>query len=196
MNSLEQRVIIVDDERSNINILVELLSSECKTIVAKNGQQALQRALSHEPPDLILLDILMPEMDGYEVCRRLKQNEKTRDIPVIFITSKTEVEDEAKGFELGAVDYITKPFHRHIVLARVRTHLQLKRKSGLLEQALNEIKTLRGILPICSHCKKIRDGKGSWEHVEVYVKSHSHAEFTHSICPDCMKKHYPQYCGE
>jgi response regulator RpfG family c-di-GMP phosphodiesterase len=192
MSTREQRVLIVDDERSNIHILAELLNPICKTLVAKDGEQALGRALSDQPPDLILLDIQMPEMDGYEVCRSLKAHPKGQDIPVIFVTCMAEAEDEAKGFALGAVDYITKPFNPHLVLARVKTHLQLKQKSDLLVQALEEIKTLRGILPICSYCKKIRDDKGAWQQVEVYLKRHSDADFSHGICPDCYQKYFPE----
>jgi class 3 adenylate cyclase/CheY-like chemotaxis protein len=117
------RVLIVDDERFNITVLVSLLSPYCDTLVAKSGEQALRAAHSDMPPDLILLDILMPEMDGYEVCRRLKADAVTTAIPVIFITAMQGVKDEVKGLELGAVDYITKPINPPVVHARVRTHL-------------------------------------------------------------------------
>lgn len=130
----KQRVLIVDDERINLNLLVDLLKSEYKTIVAKNGDQALKRAISDPPPDLILLDIMMPNMDGYEVCNRLKQEEKTKDIPVIFITAMKGTEDETLGFALGAVDYITKPLKESIVKARVKTHLKMKRQADILKR--------------------------------------------------------------
>ena len=119
------RVLIVDDERFNIAILVELLRSNCDTMVAKSGEQALQSVHSPIPPDLILLDIMMPEMDGYEVCRRLKSDVTTGHIPIIFITAMQAEEDETKGFDLGAVDYITKPFSSAVVKARVRTQLNM-----------------------------------------------------------------------
>ncbi len=133
MDDERQKILIVDDERFNINVLVELLKPEHKTTVAKNGRQALERVLMGTPPDLILLDVMMPGMDGYEVIHKLKDNEKTKNIPVIFITALSQTSDEAKGFDLGAVDYITKPFQPTIVKARVNTHLRLKRKSDLLE---------------------------------------------------------------
>ncbi len=133
MDDERQKILIVDDERFNINVLVELLKPEHKTTVAKNGRQALERVLMGTPPDLILLDVMMPGMDGYEVIQKLKDNEKTKNIPVIFITALSQTSDEAKGFDLGAVDYITKPFQPTIVKARVNTHLRLKRKSDLLE---------------------------------------------------------------
>ncbi len=118
-------VLIVDDERLNINLLVDLLGEEHTTLVAKSGEQALKRALGEPSPDLILLDIMMPDMDGYEVLHQLRADGRTREIPVIFVTAMGEVADETRGFELGAMDYITKPFSPPVVKARVRTHLAL-----------------------------------------------------------------------
>ncbi|MGE0085228.1 MAG: HD-GYP domain-containing protein [Desulfococcaceae bacterium] len=127
MNEKSHRILIVDDERFNINVLVEILKSDYRVIVAKNGEEALKRVVdSSTPPDLILLDIMMPQMDGYTVCRILKKNEKTRKIPIIFITALGEEQDEARGFEAGGVDYITKPVSPPVVRARVRTHLSLR----------------------------------------------------------------------
>lgn len=131
--SARQKILIVDDAPTNIAILVKALSSDYEISVAKDGDDALSIAASNRVPDLVLLDIIMPGMDGYEVCRRLKGDAATREIPVIFITAKDEEKDETKGLELGAVDYITKPFSLPIVKARVKTHLDLKRKSDLLE---------------------------------------------------------------
>ncbi len=139
MSEKTHRILIVDDERFNIKVLNDLLKPAYRTMIAKNGKQALDVAFSDIPPDLILLDIMMPEMDGYEVCTRLKADERTQDIPVIFVTAMGEVDDEAKGLEIGAVDYIVKPFHPPIVLARVKTHLCLKEKNEQL-QALNASK--------------------------------------------------------
>ncbi|MBC8418013.1 MAG: diguanylate cyclase [Desulfobacterales bacterium] len=129
----KQKILIADDERFNLNILVDILKSDYKVIVAKDGKQALERAMSN-PPDLILLDIMMPEMDGYEACRNLKENEQTKDIPVIFITAMKEEGNEVKGFDLGAVDYITKPFQAAIVMARVKTQLKMKWQADMLRK--------------------------------------------------------------
>ncbi|MFH1955090.1 MAG: diguanylate cyclase [Pseudomonadota bacterium] len=129
----KQKILIADDERFNLNILVDILKPDYKVIVAKDGKQALKRAESN-PPDLILLDIMMPEMDGYEVCKNLKENEQTKDIPVIFITAMKEAGDEARGFDLGAVDYITKPFQAAIVMARVKAQLKMKWQADMLRQ--------------------------------------------------------------
>ncbi|EFL51092.1 response regulator receiver modulated diguanylate cyclase [Solidesulfovibrio fructosivorans JJ]] len=125
-------VLVVDDAPSNLAILTETLRSEFDVRIATSGFEALH-LVCDAPPDLILLDILMPEMDGYEVCRRLKADFSTRNIPVIFLTAKNEVSDETTGLALGAVDYITKPITVPIVQARVRAHVELKRRGDLLE---------------------------------------------------------------
>nr|CRH06410.1 Putative two-component hybrid sensor and regulator [Candidatus Magnetococcus massalia] len=119
-------IMIVDDEPLNINYLNEILKHDYRVKVATNGWEALKRAKSDPRPDLILLDVQMVEIDGYEVCRRLKQDPTTQQIPIIFITSMTEEEDEEKGLSLGAVDYILKPLRPSIILARIKTHLGLK----------------------------------------------------------------------
>jgi len=136
MDNEKPKILIVDDERFYINILVELLSDEYQTIVSKGGLQVFDRALDN--PDLILLDIMMPDMDGYEVCRLLKEDSRTRDIPVIFLTVKSELDDEIHGFKLGAVDYISKPISPAIVKARVATHIALNkaRKTLSIENKL------------------------------------------------------------
>ena len=120
-------VLVVDDTPDNLSLMSGLLKDKYKVKIANNGERALKVVMTGTLPDIILLDIMMPVMDGYETCRQLKANPETKDVPVIFLTAKAEVEDEIKGFELGAVDYITKPISPPIVLARVHTHLQLKR---------------------------------------------------------------------
>ena len=122
----KQSILIVDDTPDNLTLMNGLLKDSYKTRIANNGERALRLAATLPYPDLILLDIMMPGIDGYEVCRRLKQDSATAEIPVIFLTAKTEVEDEQKGFDVGCVDYITKPISPPIVLARVKTHLLMK----------------------------------------------------------------------
>ena len=144
-HSKDQTVLVVDDTVDNIDVLRSILGEKYKVKVALNGQKALNIA-KKRPPDIILLDIMMPGMDGYEVCRRLKDNPATKKIPVIFVTAKGEVEDETKGFELGAVDYIVKPVSPPIVRARVKTHLELKNSRQYIEQLLS--KTLLGSIKL------------------------------------------------
>ena len=129
----KQAVLVVDDTPANIQVLMETLKDDYRIVAAVNGERALQLAASDPPPDIILLDIMMPEMDGYEVCAQLKADAKTRDIPVIFITAMSDTQDEAKGLELGALDYITKPISPPVVLARVKSHLELKQAREILK---------------------------------------------------------------
>lgn len=212
------KLLIVDDIPENIKVLGNSLQHDGYVIsFATNGEQAIDMAMKNEL-DLILLDIMMPGMDGYQVCRQLKEEDRTRHIPIIFITAKTEKEDIVRGFETGAVDYVTKPFNTAELSARVQTHLELKhsrhiiqnqaeeltwtnkrlmKKNQKLEQALEEIETLKGLLPVCSNCKKIRRSKSdtkkqsSWISLEAYLHEHTAAEVTHSICPQCMSDLYP-----
>ncbi len=131
-------ILVVDDTPANIEVLVGTLGAEYKVKIATHGAKALQLAAGEKPPDLILLDIMMPGMDGYETCERLKADPRTRDIPVIFVTALSESQDEARGLALGGVDYITKPFNPDLVKARVNNHVELKRYRDSLEARVQE----------------------------------------------------------
>ena len=132
------RILTVDDTPSNLEVLASLLIPKYKVIAATNGKDALRITMSSSPPDLILLDIMMPDMDGYEVCSFLKAHEETKNIPVIFLTAMTAEDEEERGFRLGAVDYITKPFVPSILEARIKTHLHLHNNRLLLEEEVKE----------------------------------------------------------
>ena len=137
-NTDRQTILVVDDAPENIDVLRGILGGDYKVKVAINGEKALKIAFSDNPPDLVLLDVMMPGMDGYEVCRTLKEDPRTRKVPVIFVTAKGEVEDEALGFDLGAVDYITKPVSPPIVHARVQAQLALYDQSRVLEDKVRQ----------------------------------------------------------
>ena len=215
------KILVIDDQIANLEVIQECLAVEGFTVlVAQDGASGLEQA-SYAQPDLILLDVMMPSMDGFETCRRLKTAEQTSAIPVIFMTVLDDISDKVSGFAVGGVDYITKPFQLAEVLARVRTHVTLrdlqrqlaaqnaqlrqeiaerKRAESEREQlivelqaALANIKTLRGLLPICASCKQIRDDRGYWTEVEVYIRDHTEVEFSHGLCPDCAKKLYPDF---
>jgi len=129
-----KKILIVDDEILNIEVLTLMLEHEYTIVTALNGVNALRAAFADPAPDLILLDVMMPKMDGYEICRRLKADQQTKDIPVIFVTALDKTQDEARGFEVGAVDYISKPVVQEIVQARVRTHLALVESLSQLKE--------------------------------------------------------------
>lgn len=122
---IRRTVLIVDDAPINIKIIIRLLKDEYHTLVATSGQKALETARAERPPDLVLLDVMMPDMDGFEVCKALKADPQTRDIPVLFLTGKFDSEDEIKGFGAGCADFVTKPISPLILKARVKTHLML-----------------------------------------------------------------------
>jgi diguanylate cyclase (GGDEF)-like protein len=144
INKNKPTMLIVDDTVENLQLLSGLLAMDYIVKVATNGERALEIANSAKELDLILLDIMMPEMDGYEVCRRLKSNTITSEIPLIFVSANNEVEDQMKGFNLGAVDYIVKPFELPLIKARIKTHIQLRQKTKMLEE-LAMIDGLTGI---------------------------------------------------
>ena len=177
-------ILAVDDTPRDLELLATILRREgYEVALAVDGPEAVDMA-AKGMPDLILLDILMPGMDGIEVCKRLKANQATQAIPVIFVTAHAGSDEIITGFEVGAVDYVTKPFRIPELLARVHAHVELR-------QAQHEIHTLRGILPTCAHCKKIRDEKGTWHAIETYISQHSEAQFSHGLCPDCVPLYFP-----
>ena len=135
MNASDKRpcLLVVDDQPVNIQALYRIFAPDHRVLMATSGARALALC-KEDPPDLVLLDVVMPEMDGYEVCAQLKADESTRNIPVIFVTSHTDAEEETRGLELGAIDFIAKPVNPAVVRARVKTHLTLKAQSDLLRQ--------------------------------------------------------------
>jgi len=198
----KSKILVVDDIADNIEIVREILNSRGYEVhTAESGHKAIKKA-SNTEYDLIILDVMMPEIDGYEVCRQLKKNTKTKEIPVIFLTAKTYINDMVKGFKAGAVDYITNPFRSEEITIRVHTHIELKKTkdslkeevkkekklSAELKEALAKVKTLSGLLPICCYCFKIKDTEGYWRRVDEYIRKHADVEFSHGICDECSKK--------
>lgn len=196
--SERQKILIVDDSPQMIKILSRILGMDWDICCALGGLEALQ-IVNEVDVDLMLLDIVMPGIDGYEVLTRLREIPRGLTLPVICVTSMGQADSETRGLDLGACDYITKPFNQELVRLRGRNRLALKKTSDLLEkrtieleQNLKKVRLLSGMLPICSSCKKIRDDKGYWEQIETYIAGHSEAEFTHGICPGCVKLYFPE----
>lgn len=179
--SPRELVLVADDLEFNRMLLRGVLEQDgYEVLEAENGVVA-NRLAKEAHPGLILLDVNMPGIDGYETCSVLRSGPETRNIPVIFITARTSTEDVVNGFKAGAVDYVGKPFQPEELLARVRTHLELRR-------AREEIQELRNLVPVCAWCRKIRSDAGDWETIEQYILEHGGSNVSHGICPDCVRK--------
>jgi DNA-binding response OmpR family regulator len=183
-NDKQALVLIVDDNPINLKLLDGILApAGYATLMASSSSEAFD-LLYKTKPDLILLDVMMPDADGYEVARRVKLSFELKDVPIIFLTAKTGTDDIVAGFEAGGIDYVTKPFNSRELLARIQTHVALKR-------AREEIQTLRGILPVCANCKKVREDGGEWVSLEEFILKHTEAELSHGMCPACVTELYP-----
>ncbi|MCB2173771.1 response regulator [bacterium] len=191
-------ILVVDDTPDLLQATTRVLrSAGARVHEAVDGQSCLTAVRQHLP-DLVLLDVELPDLLGYEICRRIKSDESLKAVYVVMLSSRmTTSDDQSEGLESGADGYITRPLPNRELLARVesiariiRAERERDRLITQLQQALETIKTLSGMLPICASCKKIRNDTGYWEEVESYVKRHSDAEFTHGICPTCAKKLY------
>jgi CheY-like chemotaxis protein len=197
----ELNILVVEDDPDIRFATVRLLRNVGYPVAeAENGETAL--CLVREThPDLVLLDVMLPDTDGYEICRTIKTDQDLKNTYVILLSgSKTGSDDQSEGLEMGADGYVARPVSNRELLARVQSMVCIIRAErdrdsliGELQEALASIKTLRGLLPICCHCKKIRDDKGYWSQLERYIHEHSDAEFSHSICPECLGKFYPEY---
>jgi phosphoserine phosphatase RsbU/P len=190
------RILLADDEDvARLKLGAILKRSGYEVLTAADGNQAWHILQHPDAPRLALLDWMMPGVDGIELCRKVRALPSHDPIYLILLTSKGAKEDIVAGLKSGANDYITKPFDREELEARVHVgsrvvELQqsLARRVRELEEALAEIKQLRGLLPICSYCKKIRNDDNYWEQVESYLGARSAVQFSHSICPGCWEK--------
>ena len=207
MNKLSKndiRILAVDDDADLARGTAHLLEQAgYTTVTAQNGLQALEMFPSFRP-HLVLSDRDMPVMDGLELCRRIKADPALVEIFVILISGTyTHSDEQVDGLESGADGYIARPIANRELAARIAAfvrilHLNhsLREKNAELEAALGKVKLLSGLLPICAHCKKIRDNQGYWNPVEKYIKAHSEATFTHGLCPDCLPKYFPTGAGK
>ncbi len=205
-------ILIVDDSPDQHLLLRSILTKAGHDeIITVDSARAAFTALNLDGPptsvkvDLILMDLLMPDIDGVEACRQIKQQEHLRDIPIIMVTAKNDLNSLKEAFSAGAMDYINKPVNGVELLARVSSALTLKhemdcrkkretelsRSNEELQRALREVKVLRGLIPICASCKNIRNDGGFWQQLEEYIGEHSEAEFSHGLCQPCLKKLYP-----
>ena len=193
------RILVAEDELIIRTLVGDVLKKSGFDVVkVSDGANALGAMQAPDAPPLAILDWMMPEVDGLEVVRRIRAQSTNRPPYLILLTARDSKVDLVAGLQAGANDYVSKPFDPRELLARVavgRRMIELQEMLAArieeLGQALEEIKTLRGILPICANCKKIRDDQGYWQQVEVYIHDHTDAQFSHGICPECIRKLYP-----
>ncbi|MEI6243586.1 MAG: response regulator transcription factor [Acidobacteriota bacterium] len=194
------RVLIVDDDVTSRTMLRVMLSmSSYEVVEAADGAAAVEIMRHPDAPRLVILDWLMPKMDGPEVIRELRATPTTRPPYIVMLTTMSSKADIVAGLKAGANDYLTKPFDPGELRARIEVGRQLldaqetlAAKIEELRHALDHIKTLRGVVPICAWCKKIRDDEGYWKQLESYIRDHTEAEFSHGICPTCAETFHSQ----
>jgi sigma-B regulation protein RsbU (phosphoserine phosphatase) len=190
------KILIAEDNWTTRLLLEETLAEWGYEVLAtSDGAEAWQELQAELPPQLVLLDWKMPAMDGVEVCQRVRERAGPQPTYIILLTANADQEDIVVGLEAGADDYIIKPFDPPELRARLHAgkrvlELQqaLTERVRELEAAMASIKHLQGLLPICAYCKRIRDDKNYWQQVEAYITSHSEAQFSHSVCPDCHER--------
>jgi DNA-binding response OmpR family regulator len=190
------KVLIAEDDSISRRLLQAALAKwGYDVVVTTDGNEAWNILQAPEPPALLILDWLMPHMDGIEICREARQRDALKSAYIILLTSRGSKEDIVQGLEAGADDYVTKPFDHGELRARVQVGARvvglqkvLAERVHQLEEAMNSVKTLQGLLPICCYCKKIRDDGNYWHRVETYIAGHANVRFSHGICPDCSDK--------
>jgi phosphoserine phosphatase RsbU/P len=187
-------LIAEDDPVSSCFLEASLEKWGYEVVVASDGVEAWSAFQVAEPPSMAILDWMMPEIDGVEICRRLRAMQSSTPVYVIMLTAKSDKEDVVAGLKAGADDYVTKPFNRHELRARIDVGVRmLELQANLservrdLEEALARVQQLHGLLPICSYCRKVRDDHNYWQQVENYLAEHSAIEFSHGICPTCFE---------
>jgi DNA-binding response OmpR family regulator len=193
------KILIAEDDPVSRKLLQAHLTKWAFEVIAVNdGKKAWETLKRPDSPRLAILDWMMPEIDGIELCKNIRQLERCQYTYIIMLTAKKQTEEIAAGLNLGADDYIIKPFDPIELKSRINSGIRiLELESALgnkireLRDALDHVKTLQGLLPICMHCKKIRDDSNTWKNIELYIEEHSEVMFTHSLCRECRAKYYP-----
>ncbi len=195
------KILIAEDDITSRVLLKHMLAKwGYEVVVTKDGNEAWEALQAEDAPKLAILDRMMPGLDGAEVCRKVRQLDVPNSAYLILLTIRNSMKDIVDGLEAGADDYINKPYEMDELRVRVKVgervaalQSALVEEVHSLQEALAHVKTLQGILPICMHCHKIRNDRQSWERLEKYITEHSDAQFSHGLCPECLKKHYPDF---
>jgi CheY-like chemotaxis protein len=192
-------IMVVDDDPDVLFATARIVEKAGYSVLKAASASECMELIQAQRPDMILLDVVLPDMGGAELCKRIKTDPVYEGIYIILVSgAKTASDDQAEGLEVGADGYIARPISNRELTARVNAMVRIltaererDRVIMELEKALGTIKTLSGLLPICMHCKNIRDVKGYWNKIEEFLGEYSEVEFSHSICDECLKKHYP-----
>lgn len=187
------RILIAEDDLVSRHVLTtNLVNWGHEVVTAVNGLEAWRASQEEDAPRLVILDWMMPEMEGPEVCRRMRASPAIIPPYIILLTARQGTSEVVEGMQAGADDYLTKPYHRDELRVRVQVGVRmielqtkLADRIGKLEEALDQVKRLQGIIPICGYCRKVRDDDDYWQNVESYIARHSEAEFSHGVCPSC-----------
>jgi len=194
------KVLIAEDDQVSRRLLQATLGRlGYEVVTTENGAQAWEALQQPDAPRLAILDWMMPELDGVDVCRNVRGRKDVPYVYIILLTARGQKKDVVTGLEAGADDYLIKPFDPQELRSRITVgerilglEAALEKKVVELQEALTHVKQLQGLLPICMHCKKIRDDTDTWHRMENYIQEHSDAMFTHSLCEECLSKHYPE----
>jgi len=195
----EIKILVTDDDPAILLATARVVKAAgYHVLTAASGAECREMFRQHQP-DMMLLDVVLPDTLGTELCREIKSTPAGKGTFIILISgSKTGSDEQAEGLDLGADGYIARPISNKEMKSRIDAMVRIlvaererDRLIGELQEALDRVKVLSGLLPICAHCKNIRDDQGYWSRVEAFIGKHTGAEFSHGICPDCTKKYYP-----
>jgi len=193
-------ILIAEDDASSRLLIRTVLAKQGHDVVeARDGEEAWRELLKPEAPRLVIADWMMPKLDGVSLCRRIRAELPERRPYVILLTALSDRGHVIEGLDAGADDFVLKPFDHDVLRARIcagervlEMQVRLEEQAQALQEALDQVKVLHGMIPICMHCKRIRDDEDYWREVSEYLSAHADVQFTHGICPACLAEHYPE----
>ena len=191
------KLLLAEDDRLCRLLVQRLLEPDYELVVAEDGIAAWNALSADDPPKIAVVNWVMPGLDGFDICRRIREVPALQGTYVLLVTANNTVKDVVRGLGIGADDYIMKPFHAAEIRARVKVGERVVRLQSTLaervrevEQALQHVQVLQSLLPICSYCKRVRDDQNYWLELDAYFSEHAHMVFSHGICPQCYEKYW------